>query len=84
MKKAGRPHNQEGSGDKYTKMVRLPTDLAEKLGWLVRLSKEKKTAAQIVDPMIRPQIEARYEKIRAEVEDIKRSEHKAKNKPGHD
>lgn len=52
----GRPKKSEG--DRGTKHVRLNEDLAEMIGWITRC--EGGTSATLCDPLLRPQIEARY------------------------
>jgi hypothetical protein len=64
-------------------MVRLHGDLADMIGWIVRIAKKKDanyTAAQLIDPLLRPQIEARFKLIEKDVESIKRSEASASAK----
>ena len=76
--KRGRP---KGDGD--TRMVRLNSDLADMIGWIVRIAKKKDatfSAAQLCDPLLRPQIVARYKGIESEVERIKRAEDAASAK----
>jgi hypothetical protein len=72
----GRPPKDEDEG---TRMVRLYTDLADMIGWIVKLSGKKGyTAAQLVDPLLRPQIVARYDQIKPQVDKIKKAQAEAK------
>lgn len=76
----GRPAKPESEG---TRMVRLQTDLADMIGWIVRITKKTDsgfTAAELVDPLLRPQILARYKLIEADVEKIKKAEASASEK----
>lgn len=52
-----------------TRSVRLPTDLAEMLGWINDI--EGDTAATVVEPLIREHVQARFDRIRPRVEAIK-------------
>lgn len=64
-------------------MVRVKDDLADMIGWIVRIAKKKDpnyTASQLVDPLLRPQIKARYKLIESDVEKIKKSEDSASAK----
>lgn len=72
-KSRGRPKNTDG-----TRAVRLFDDLADMISWIVSLANDSKvTAASLVDPLLRPQIVARYERIRPQVERIKRAQAEA-------
>lgn len=64
--KGGRPKGGE-KGD--TKQVRLPPDLAEMVKWIGEISGE--ATATILDRMTRAQIIARFEPLRARVEELK-------------
>lgn len=57
-------------------MVRLYSDVADMIGWIVKV--EGGSAAQVVDPLIRPQIVSRYERIKPLVERIKKSQEEAR------
>ncbi len=57
-----------------TKATRVAEDLADKLGWIIRL--EGGSSAEILDPAIRPLIEQRFERIRPAAEEIKAAEDK--------
>lgn len=70
----GRPAKPEGE-DK--KLVKLGADLVEMIGWIVRVTKRERpgyTAADLVDPLLRPQVVARYKLIEDEVKKIKKAE----------
>lgn len=67
MSKHGRPPTKEG--DAGTKLVRVADDLAEKLSDL-SLVHPKKTA-QILDPLIRAEIEKLHEDYRPQIEAAK-------------
>jgi hypothetical protein len=70
MAKQGRPPT--GDGERGTKQVRLMEDLAEKCAYIVKV--EGGTTAQLLDPMIRDEVEARYERHRPAIEKIKAAE----------
>lgn len=70
MAKTGRPTT--GEGDRGTRQVRVMEDIAEMCGWIVRV--EGGTTAQLLDPMVRAEIEARYERHRAAIEKIRAAE----------
>jgi hypothetical protein len=57
--KGGRPSKKEG--ERSTKLVRLPKDLAEMLVWINEITGV--SSAEFIDPLIRPQVEAEYKKI---------------------
>lgn len=64
MAKTGRPPNEQ-----QTRQIRVNEDIAEKLAWVAELSDD--TIADIVDPILRAEVEDRYEAIRHRVEAIK-------------
>lgn len=66
MGKGGRPR---GNADAETKQTRINDDLREMLAWIVRI--EGGSSAQILDPLIRPEIEARYARVKPTVDRIK-------------
>lgn len=70
---AGRPKNEQ-----QTRHIRIAEDLAEKLAWLAEFGEE--TVGEIVDPLLRPEVERRYELIESRVKKIKA----AKRQPTHD
>lgn len=72
--KAGRPKKGAEAGSTAT--LRVFSDLAEMIGWIVRL--DGVSSANLLDPLIRPQISARYETIRKDVDAIKKLEAKYK------
>lgn len=55
--------------DSPTRQIRVAEDLADKLSWLAELGDEP--VAEIVDPLLRPEIERRYAAIEDRVEIIK-------------
>lgn len=64
-------------------MVRTYADLADMIGWIVRFAKKSDpgfTAAELIDPLLRPQIETRYKLIEADVEKVKRAEDSGSSK----
>lgn len=69
----GRPKNPD---DLASRQVRVSADLAEMIGWIVRI--QGGTVAQLVDPLIRPQISARYAALRPAIEAIEAAEAKAR------
>jgi hypothetical protein len=72
----GRPPKPEEEG---TRGVRLYKDLADMIAAIVAVSDDPKvTAASVVDPLLRPQIKARYERIRVQIEKIERAKADAK------
>lgn len=64
MAKSGRPPK-----DTQTRGVRVYEDLGEMLAWIAEFDGE--TIAEIVDPILRPTVEDRFEVIRHRVEQIK-------------
>lgn len=60
--KGGRP--RKDSEAKKTKHVRISEDIAEKLGWLVRVLGVDWSAGRILDPMIRDGVDALFEENR--------------------
>jgi hypothetical protein len=70
MAKTGRPLSSEG--ERGTKQVRIMEDLAEMCSWIVRV--EGGTTAQLLDPMVRAEVEARYERHKAAIEKIRAAE----------
>lgn len=52
-----------------TRQVRVFEDMGEMISWIVRV--EGGTTANLLDPMIRVQIEAKYAKHRAVIDKIK-------------
>ena len=59
-------------------MVRMHSDLADMIGWICRV--QGGTAALLIDPLVRPQITARYKQIETVVESIKKLEESVKQK----
>jgi hypothetical protein len=50
--------------------VRLASDLARMVKWICEI--EKLRAHELLDPLVRPQITARFERIREKAEEIER------------
>lgn len=69
----GRPKNPD---DLASRQVRVAADLAEMIGWIVRI--QGGTVAQLVDPLLRPQIAARYAALRPAIEAIQAAEARAR------
>lgn len=67
-KSVGRPAAFEGG----TRQVKLPEDLVQMVQWLARV--ERRTAAQIIDPLARPEVEARYARRFDDIQAIKAAE----------
>lgn len=78
--RGGRP--KKGTEAGATATVRVFADLAEMIGWIVRL--EGTPSSNLIDPLIRPQITARFETLRKDIDAIKRieSRHKGDAKAG--
>ena len=64
MAKAGRPANEHKS-----RLIRVHDDIADMLAWIAELSGDP--IAEFVDPLLRPEVEDRYEVIRHRVAVIK-------------
>lgn len=78
-KARGRPPKPEE--DK--KLVKLNADLVEMITWIVRIKKRDTpgyTAADLVEPLLKPQIVARYKLIEDDVKRIKKAEESAASK----
>lgn len=78
--KGGRP--KTGQGEQGTRQIRVFDDLADKLSWIVRVLDT--STAQLLDPMIRADIESLYQRhepailrIKAAEEALKRAEEEA-------
>lgn len=70
--KRGRPAKPADEG---TRAVKLNADLVDMIKWIVKFRREQEpsfTAAQLVDPLLRPQILLQYGKVKDRVEKIKR------------
>jgi hypothetical protein len=73
--KGGRPKlAPNGDRSTGTKMVRINADLVNMLSWIARL--ESISTAQLIDPLIRGPVEARFKLIEKEVAEIKLQEEK--------
>lgn len=70
MAKGKRP--AKGDGEKGSHQVRVMPDMGEMISWIIRI--EGGTTAVLLDPMIRPQVTARYRRYEAEIEKIKVAE----------
>jgi hypothetical protein len=69
-KTKGRPTASEGPAN--TRLIRAFEDIADMLAWIVRI--EGGTTANLIDPMLRPQVTARFERHRETVDRIKKAE----------
>jgi hypothetical protein len=74
---------KQDDGEAGTRQVRVMEDLGEMISWIIRVEGGK--TANLLDPMIRAQITARYqkhkeviEKIRAAEDNLNRIEEEAK------
>jgi hypothetical protein len=74
----GRPAAFEGG----TRQVKLPEDLVQMMQWLTRL--EGGTLAQIIDPLVRPEVEKRFSRRQADIVAIKVAEDAAAKASGRD
>ena len=74
----GRPTKEEGAAE--TKLIRVHGDVAEMIGWIVELQGIK--TANLLDPLIRPAVLARYKQIEPEVEAVKKLREAARKKSG--
>lgn len=72
-KTRGRPKLDDGD----TRMVRAYADVADMIGWIVRV--EGGTVAGLIDPLIRAPILARYAKIEHLVRQIQAAEQAAED-----
>lgn len=66
---------QRADGDdaeKGTHQIRVHADLGEMISWIIRVEGGK--TAQLLDPMLRAQIVARYEKYRDEIELLRKAD----------
>lgn len=72
--KQGRPKAGSEPGD--TRLVRMHGDLADMIGWIVRL--KGGSAASLLDPMVRPQITALYKVLEPAIKKIKEAEEQVK------
>jgi hypothetical protein len=80
LKMAGRKGGgRRAESEPGSKLVRVHADVAEMISWITRL--EGMSATSLLDPLIRPQITARYEVLRKDIEAIKRLESKYKGDP---
>jgi hypothetical protein len=67
---------RKDASEKGTTHVRLMTDLAEMISWIVRLENLERRggSAVLLDPMLRSQVRARYKRYEPEIEKIKAKE----------
>lgn len=70
QKTNGRPTAEEGPAN--TRLIRTFEDIADMIAWIVRI--EGGTTANLIDPMLRPEITARYEKHKETIERIRKAE----------
>ena len=70
QKSKGRPTSEEGPAN--TRLIRAFEDLADMIAWIVRVEGGK--TANLIDPMLRPEVTARYEKHRETIERIRKAE----------
>lgn len=64
-------------------MVKLHADLVEMIAFIVRIKRKEDpgySAAELVEPLLRPQIKARYERMQSDAEKIKKAEASALEK----
>jgi vacuolar-type H+-ATPase subunit I/STV1 len=73
MAKMGRPRKDEG--DRGTELVRVFADLAEKLADLAEVLDT--TTAQICDPLLRHDIEAKHAKYKPQIDEVKAARKRA-------
>ena len=79
-KRRGGSAKKPGSG---TEPVKLSNDLMDMIREIVRVKKSTDpgyTAAKLIEPMIRPQLTARYEQIKGNLERIKQQQEEAAEK----
>ncbi len=74
QKSKGRPTKEEGPGN--TRLIRAFEDIADMIAWIVRV--EGGTTANLIDPMLRPEVVARYEKHKDTIDRIKKAEEEVK------
>jgi len=67
-KKVGRPAGFAGGA----KNLRLPEDLVQMMVWIARI--ERRTAAQVVDPLVRREVERRYAELYPVITAIRKAE----------
>lgn len=60
--------------------VRLSADLAYMVGWICEI--EELTSIELLDPLLRKSVEARFERIRPTVQQIEELKRKGKPKEG--
>jgi hypothetical protein len=68
--KGSKPRPAPAADETGTRQVRVNGDIGEMIGWIYEI--EGVSSAVLLDPLVRPQVTARYERIRATVEKIKR------------
>jgi hypothetical protein len=57
--------------DDGTKQIRVFDDLADMIGWIIKL--EGGTVAKLIDPILRPEIVAKYARYEKQVEQLKKA-----------
>jgi hypothetical protein len=63
---------RQSRDEKSTHQIRVNADLGEMIAWVARV--EDTTTAQLLDPMLRAQVLARYAKHAAVIEKLKTAE----------
>jgi hypothetical protein len=71
--KRGRPKSGEMNGG--TRQVRIHEDLADMLGWIIKL--KGGSVATILDPLIRPQITAMHRELKPAIDAMKKAQEAA-------
>lgn len=71
---------RQDAREKATTHVRVFADIAEMIGWIVRVEKKDQRggSAQLLDPLIRPQIKAKYERYAPIIDRLKALELEAR------
>lgn len=62
---------RERKGENGTRQIRVYDDLADMIGEI--LDVEGGTAAALIDPLVRPQVSAKHEQLRSEIEKIRKA-----------
>lgn len=57
--------------ERNTKLTRVFDDTLEMMGWILKLEGAGETSAEFLEPLIRPEVERRFEPLRDRVEQIK-------------
>lgn len=64
--------SKKKSDEKSTHQIRVNADLGEMIAWIARV--EDTTTAQLLDPMLRAQIQARYKRHEVVIDKLKTAE----------